>query len=79
MHESHLLISGLSVSYQAFEGEPLLGPVSMTAMARGRAAGDGPDLASLADLVKYCRRPVIAEGRYTTPVHDAEAIAQGES
>ncbi len=43
----------------------------------GRPAGDGPDLALLADLVKHCRRPVIAEGRYTTPEHVAEAFARG--
>lgn len=43
----------------------------------GRVAGDGPDLALLADLVKHCQRPVIAEGRYTTPEQVAEAFACG--
>jgi N-acylglucosamine-6-phosphate 2-epimerase len=38
---------------------------------------DGPDLDLLADLVKHCHRPVIAEGRYDTPALAARALALG--
>jgi putative N-acetylmannosamine-6-phosphate epimerase len=38
---------------------------------------DGPDLDLVSALVARCRVPVIAEGRYGTPAHVAEAFARG--
>ena len=38
---------------------------------------DGPDLELLANLVRRCLRPVIAEGRYDTPDLAAQAVSQG--
>ena len=37
----------------------------------------GPDFKLLDDLVRHCRRPVIAEGRYDTPALAAEALRRG--
>ena len=37
----------------------------------------GPDLELLSSLVRHCRRPIIAEGRYDTPDLAAAAFAEG--
>src|SRR5438309_675494 len=88
-----LSAGGLVVSCQAREDNPLHGPGFMAAMAQAAGAdyiattlsgyvGDGPappgpDLTLLAALLRQCRVPVVAEGRYDTPALAAEAFALG--
>ena len=55
-----------------YVGSTMAGYTAETAHRR-----DGPDLDLLADLVAICHRPVIAEGRYDTPVLAARALALG--
>jgi N-acylglucosamine-6-phosphate 2-epimerase len=45
--------------------------------AHGRPTLDGPDLDFVTQLVQHARMPVIAEGRFKTPLQVAEAIDLG--